>query len=196
MKKVGILFLFILTFSGLYYVWYAHYNYRFDAITGGKVYKSGKIPPDQIADYLLKYKIKTVIDLRHPGIHDALNPGRQLGIDLERKAVEKLAGIKYINIPSAQVPSKENLVKFFEIMDDSAAYPVLIHCFHGTGRAMIYSSIYRIEYERMLSEEARQKTRFVLNGSSFDKGKPKGDFLINYQARKEGENSTLNFLSN
>ena len=136
MKKIGIIFLFILTFSGLYYVWYAHYNYRFDVITEGKVYKSGTIPPEQIADYLLKYKIKTVIDFRHPGIH----------------------------------------------------------CFHGTGRAMLYSAIYRIEYERMLSEEVRKKTRFILNGSSFDKGKPKGDFLISYQARKEGKNSTLNMI--
>ncbi len=79
-------------------------------------------------------------------------------------------------------------------MDDSASYPVLIHCYHGTGRAIIYSAIYRIEYEGHTNEEARAKTRFRLNGSSFDKGRSKGDFLINYKARKEGDNSTLNTL--
>jgi len=194
MKKAGYLFLITILVVGLYNIWYAHFNYRFDAITEGKVYKSGVIPPDQIADYLLKYKIKTVIDLRHPGIHDTLNPGKQADIDLERKAVGKFPGIQYINIPSAQVPSKENLVKFFEVMDESESYPVLIHCFHGTGRALIYSAIYRIEYERMLNEDARQKTRFILHGSSFDKGKSKGDFLINYKARKEGQNSTVSIM--
>ena len=195
MKKVGAFFMFTVLMFGLYYVWYVHFNYRFDVITEEKVYKSGKIPPDQIADYLLKYKIKAVIDLRHPGVQDALNPERQAGIDLERKAVEKLPGIRYVNIPSVQVPSKDNLEKFFEVMDESVSYPVLIHCYHGTGRALLYSSIYRIEYERMPSEEARQKTRFKLSGSSFGEGRPKGDFLIKYKGRKEGENSTLNTLN-
>jgi len=194
MKKIGFIFLITLTFSGLYYVWFVHFNYRFEAITEGKVYSSAKIPPEKIAGYLLKYKIKTVIDLRHPGIQDALNPERQEGIDLERAAVEKFPGIRYVNIQSAQVPSKDNLANFFEVMDDRESYPVLIHCYHGTGRAMIYSAIYRIEYERMLNEDARGETRFKLSGSSFDEGRPKGDFLITYKARKEGNNSTLNIL--
>ncbi len=194
MKKAGKIFLVVALVIGLPYVWYVHFNYRFGVITENKVYKSGKIPPDQIADYLIESKIKTVIDLRHPELHDALNPGKQDGIDLEREAVEKLPGVRHVNIPSGQVPSKENLVKFFEVMDDPASYPVLIHCYHGTGRAIIYSAIYRIEYEGLSGEEARQLTRFKLNGSSFDRGKSKGDFLINYKARKEGENSTLNTM--
>jgi protein tyrosine/serine phosphatase len=32
-------------------------------------------------------------------------------------------------------------------MDNSDNYPVLIHCYHGTGRAEMYSALYRIEYE-------------------------------------------------
>ncbi len=194
MKKTGIFLLIPLFLIGVNYIWYVHFNYRFDAITEGKVYKSGKIPPDKIADFILENKIKTVIDLRHPELHDRLNPGTQLGIDLERKAVEKLTNVRYVNIPSDQIPSKANLINFFEVMDNKASYPVLIHCFHGTGRAILYSAIYRIEYERMSVEEARKKSRFILSGSSFDKGKRKGDFLINYQPRKEGEYSTLNTI--
>ncbi|MCF6336429.1 MAG: dual specificity protein phosphatase family protein [Gammaproteobacteria bacterium] len=187
MKKSGKIFLLGTLVIGLSYIWQVQFNYRFGVITENKVYKSGKIPPEKIADYLIKNKIKTVIDLRHPALHDTLNPGKKDGIDLERKAVEKLLGVRYINIPSDQVPTKENLVKFFEVMDDSASYPVLIHCYHGTGRAIIYSAIYRIEYEGISAEEARQLTRFKLNGSSFDRGRRKGDFLINYKARKEGK---------
>ncbi len=193
-KKTGKVLLLVTLVIGLSYVWHVQFNYRFGIITENKVYKSGKIPPDQIAGYLIKNKIKTVIDLRHPELHDPLNPGKQDGIDLEREAVEKLPGVQYINIPSDQVPTRENLVKFFEVMDDSSSYPVLIHCYHGTGRAIIYSAIYRIEYEGMSAEEARQLTRFKLIGSSFDRGRRKGDFLVNYKARKEGKNSTLNTM--
>ncbi|MCF6325107.1 MAG: dual specificity protein phosphatase family protein [Gammaproteobacteria bacterium] len=193
-KKAGKISLVFFLVIGIPYIWYVHFDYRFGVITENRVYKSGKIPPDQIADYIIKRNIKTVIDLRAPELSDPLNPGKQDGIDLERAAVEKLPGVRYVNIPSAQVPSKENLVKFFEVMDDSASYPVLIHCYHGTGRAIIYSAIYRIEYEGMESEQARQKTRLKLYGSSFDRGEPKGDFLINYKARKEGNDSTLNTM--
>jgi hypothetical protein len=40
-------------------------------------------------------------------------------------------------------------------MDNSDNYPVLIHCF-GTGRAEMYSALYRIEYEKFTNEAARQ----------------------------------------
>ncbi len=70
-------------------------------------------------------------------------------------------------------------------MDDGASYPVLIHCHHGTGRSILYSAIYRIEYEAFSNERARAKTRFLLAGSSFDDGRSKGDFLIDYRSRPE-----------
>ena len=40
---------------------------NFETITEGKVYKSGVIPPDEIADYVKKYHIKSIVDLRFPG---------------------------------------------------------------------------------------------------------------------------------
>ena len=106
--------------------------------------------------------------------------------------------INHINIPSGQVPTKKTLTKFFEILDDKTNYPVLIHCYHGTGRAEIYSAIYNIEYEKLSNQEARRKTRFIVEGfgykSSFSNGKKKGDFLINYKPRSVGKNSTINSL--
>jgi len=194
MKKAAKIFLLVAAIIGIPYVWWVHFNYRFAAVVENKVYKSGAIPPDKISDYINEYKIKTVVDLRHPELHDALNRGNQDDIDREREAIERLPGVRHINIPSDQVPNKETLTKFFAVMDDSASYPVLIHCSHGTGRAMIYSALYRIEYEGFSNEVARAKTRVLLYGSSFDKGKGKGDFLINYKSRKEGALSTLNGL--
>lgn len=190
-KKWLILFLLFVTIATLPYIWHVYFNYRFAVITENKVYPSGVIPPEKIAAYINKYKIKTVIDLRHPELHDSLNPGKQDGIDLERAAIEKISGVRYVNIPSGQIPTKDTLNGFFKVMDDSESYPVLIHCYHGIGRAIIYSALYRIEYEGFSNEAARAKTRVVLNGSSFDEGKGKGDFLIRYKARRYGDASTL-----
>ncbi|MFT7004135.1 MAG: protein-tyrosine phosphatase [Sulfurimonas sp.] len=186
-----------------YYVYHVNFDYRFEEISKDKVYKSGLIKPAQLESYLLKHNIKTVIDLMDPGVQDRLNPAKQEHINAEDDAVNAInkkdnLNIRHVNIPSGQVPTKKTLTKFFEVLDDKNNYPVLIHCYHGTGRAQMYSALYRVEYEKWKTEDARQETRFMVEGfgyrSSFSKGKSKGDFLINYKPREEGTLSTLNTL--
>jgi len=203
MKKIFKLLGLIALLFGIYYVWYVHINFRFEAITPNKVYKSALIDPDKLESFLVNNKIKTVIDLLDPGVQDRLNPAKQAEIDAEDNAVNKInekhnLNIQHINIASSQVPSKETLSKFYEVLDDKSNYPVLIHCYHGTGRAAIYSAIYRIEYEGWKNEDARAKTRVVVEGfgyhSSFSDGRTKGDFLMNYKPRSAGEESTIKKL--
>jgi protein tyrosine/serine phosphatase len=69
-----------------------------------------------------------------PGTDDlTLNPEKIGEIQAEKNAVAKIDGINYFSNPSEQVPNKEN-IKTLKIMDNSDNYPVLIHCYHGTGR--------------------------------------------------------------
>jgi hypothetical protein len=42
-------------------------NHNFETIEG-KVYKSGVIPPDEIAGYVRKYHIKSIVDLECQGL--------------------------------------------------------------------------------------------------------------------------------
>jgi protein-tyrosine phosphatase len=70
-------------------------------------------------------------------------------------------------------------------MDNKANYPVLIHCYHGVGRAEMYSAIYRIEYENFSNEDARNGVRTLIKWSSFDDGTPKGEYLKAYKSRKQ-----------
>ena len=69
-KKITILLLFVVAVGVGKYVYDMHINHNFETITEGKVYKSGVIPPDEIADYVKKYKIKSIVDLRFPGTGD------------------------------------------------------------------------------------------------------------------------------
>lgn len=161
-------------------------NHNFKVISEGKVYKSGVIPPDKLADFVKEHKIKSIIDLRFPGTGDDVNnPEIPVELVAEKEAAAKIVGLNYFNLGSDQVPTPENLEDFFKIMDNPANYPVLIHCFHGVGRAEMYSAIYRIEYENWDRDDARNETRFLTKFSSFDLGKPKGDFLHSYVSRKE-----------
>lgn len=186
LKNFGILLFVLALLFGGKYVYDMNINHNFETITEGKVYKSGVIPPDQIESYVNKYKIKSIVDLRFPGTGDDVNnPENTSELIAEKNAVAKINGVNYFNNGSDQVPTKDNLKVFYKIMDNPANYPVLIHCYHGVGRAELYSAVYRIEYENTDKDEARTSTRFLTKWSSFDLGKPKGDFLHNYIRRKD-----------
>lgn len=183
-KTIVIIVLVVLVGVGKY-VYDMHINHNFETITENKVYKSGVIPPNQIADYVAKYKIKSVVDLRFPGTGDDVNnPEIPAELTAEKVAVSKIKGVTYFNNGSDQVPTQKNLDYFFTIMDNPDNYPVLLHCYHGVGRAEMYSAIYRIEYENIDPDEARESARFLTKWSPFDLGKPKGDYLHNYKSRK------------
>lgn len=168
------------------YVYDMHINHNFRTVSDGKVYKSGVIPPDELEDYIKKYNIKTVIDLRFPGTGDLVNnPEVPAELTAEKEAVEKIKGVQYINNGSDQIPNQKNLDKFYKVMDNKANYPVLIHCYHGIGRAGIYSALYQIEYENFTNEEARLDTRTLVKFSSFDNGTSKGEYLKAYKTRKQ-----------
>ncbi len=168
------------------YVYDMNINHNFETITDNKVYKSGVIPPDQIESYVKEHKIKSIVDLRFPGTNDLVNnPEIPKELIEEQQAVEKIGGVNYFNNGSDQVPKQENLDQFFKIMDNKDNYPVLIHCYHGIGRAEMYSALYRIEYEGWSNEEARKGVRSLVKWSSFDDGTPKGEYLKAYKSRKE-----------
>jgi len=184
-KNIALLVLLVVAVFGGKYVYDMHINHNFETITDGKVYKSGVIPPDEIEDYVKKYNIKSIVDLRFPGTGDDVNnPEVPAELTAEKEAVAKIPGVNYFNNGSDQVPKQHNLDAFFKIMDNPDNYPVLIHCYHGVGRAEMYSALYRIEYEGMDKDEARTNTRFLTKWSSFDLGKAKGDFLHNYKTRE------------
>ena len=185
-KRIGFAVLAIVLFLVGKYVYDMNINHNFETITEGKVYKSGVIPPDELENYINEYHIKSVVDLRFPGTGDDVNnPEIPAELTAEKEAIEKIKGVNYFNNGSDQVPKQENLKTFFRIMDNPANYPVLIHCYHGVGRAEMYSAIYRIEYENFTNEEARSGVRTLVKWSSFDDGKPKGEYLKAYKSRKE-----------
>lgn len=175
----------VLIFVGKY-VYDMNINHNFETITPGKVYKSGVIPPDEIAGYVKDNKIKSIVDLRFPGTNDLVNnPENPAELRAEIKAVHAIPGVNYFNVGSDQVPEQKNLDAFFKVMDNKDNYPVLIHCYHGIGRAEMYSALYRIEYENFTNEAARKGVRTLIKWSSFDDGTPKGEYLKAYKSRKQ-----------
>jgi protein tyrosine/serine phosphatase len=156
------------------YLYHVHVNYRFMTITEGKVYKSGAMPPEKLTKVVQQHQIKTVIDLRQEEEKDA--------IDAEHAAMTAI-GVRHVNIPSHQAPLQATVDQYLAVMDDPDVFPVLIHCHHGVSRAVLFSALYRMEYEGWDNEKAQSATRFMTYKSSFDRGTRKGDFVLNYKPR-------------
>jgi protein tyrosine phosphatase (PTP) superfamily phosphohydrolase (DUF442 family) len=167
-----------------FYVKAAYIDCRFSAVDDGRLYKSGFMPTDTLKRFVTKYQIKTVIDLRKPGTGDALCPENWEEIESEREILKQL-GVVHAHIPSKQVPEPETLDRFFQVMDNPESYPVLLHCYHGRGRAVLFAALYRIEYLGWSVQDALSATRFIVAGSSFASDQPKGRFLKSYDPRAE-----------
>lgn len=168
---IGILLVGILIVGADYGYW-AVLNYHFSTVTEGQVYRSGAMPPEKLQSIVRRYGIRAVIDLRDPGEQ----------VNAERAALAQL-GVKHFHLPSDQVPSDETVDAFLEIMDHREYRPVLIHCEHGTGRAVLLAAVYRMEYEGWSNERARRASRLVPWFGSFSSKRRKGIFICDYVPR-------------
>ncbi|RZJ61160.1 MAG: protein phosphatase [Flavobacterium sp.] len=185
-KKLLIVFGVLLLACVGKYVYDVNIDHNFEEVSEGKVYRSGTIPPDELPDYIRKYKIKSVVDLRRPGTADQVNnPEVSPELLAEKEALAKVPGTRYFDVGSQQIPDQATLNKYFEVMDDPDNYPVLVHCYHGEGRAPLFGAIYQIEYEGMANNEAREQTRWFEDLCVFAKNKSKGEYLMSYKTRKQ-----------
>lgn len=158
-------------------------RHRLDTVAAHKMYKSGAMPPQQMAEVAKDLGLKTVIDLRtFVEGQDSTNTTPLSDIEAEAKALEAI-GVRHVHLPSGQVPTQETVDRFLQVLDDPANQPALVHCYHGVGRAELFSAVYRMEYEGWDNERARDATRFIVSGSSFDDSKEKGRYLLDYVPR-------------
>jgi len=168
---IGVLALGLLGAGVGYYQKRSHY--RFTTVTEGEVYQSGAMPKEALRDKVIQYGIRAVIDLRRP----------RNNVDEEHAVLTQL-GVKHFNLPSQQIPKDEVVKKFLEIMDHPEYRPVLIHCEHGIGRAVLFTAIYRMEYEGWSNEQARRAAYLQSTfGSSFKPNEEKAKFIHEYVPR-------------
>jgi protein tyrosine/serine phosphatase len=158
----------VLLAAGAYGYW-AHVEHRFLTITEGKVYRSGAMPPEKLQRVVQKHGIRTVIDLRE----------NDKKVAAESQAMAAI-GVHHINIHSPQVPNADVVRRFIDTMRRDETYPVLIHCNHGIGRAVLFSAIYRMEFEGWDRERARKTAYWRSAMGSFTPEDEKGAFILKY----------------
>jgi protein tyrosine/serine phosphatase len=126
---------------------------HFDEVKRGVLYRSGQLNPDQLADAVRRYGIKTVVNFQIPGI----------GVDSERRVARRL-GVDFMNLPMPGDGFGREM-QFREVLracDDPERRPVLVHCARGTCRTGAAVALYRFERDGWtiddVSAEMRRQT--------------------------------------
>jgi len=109
--------------AGAGYGYWVSFEHLFFTVTENEVYRSGVMPIETLKNKTQKYKIKAVIDLRK--INEKVKS--------EHAALAKV-GVRHFSVPSKQVPAKETVKAFLDIMD-----------FKKTGRCLSIAIMVREE---------------------------------------------------
>lgn len=127
---------------------------NFHTVESEKLYRSMQLSPKNLEDYIKKYGIKSVINLRGE------QPDQSWWID--EKNVCEQNNVAYFNLLMAaeNFSRKEDLQRLLEIYD-AAPTPMLIHCLAGTDRTGEAAALWCIEKMGMSNQEAMEQMEFL-----------------------------------
>jgi len=154
MKKPGGIILLALVVHTSGYVLYRVETGNFHTVVPGKVYRSGQMDEVQWIDYMQKYVIKSVLNLR--GEHRA-SPWYQQEIH-----VAEQLGIAHYNFDLSASREVDNatLETILGVMRQ-APKPILIHCQAGADRSGLIAAVYLFAIEGQLAEAAAHQLSLI-----------------------------------
>ncbi len=107
------------------FVGWTSYTHNFHAIRPGQLYRSARCPPDQAADTIRQYRIKTVLNLRGPNANQAWYRSER------DAALKEGATLVDVSMSSCEWMSRAQLRAVVTLLE-TGERPILIHCQHGS----------------------------------------------------------------
>lgn len=84
-----------------------------------------------------------------------------------KKAIEeelricKALNLEVVSIPLNywRLPNREEIARFFEIVDEQSKHPIFLHCKHGSDRTGMFSAFYRMKYDGWSADRAYEEMK-------------------------------------
>jgi protein tyrosine/serine phosphatase len=107
---------------------------NFALVSAGRLYRAGHPTPGQLAAYVRRHGIRTVINLR--GVCTT-------GSDTLSRAAAVRLGLDFIDAPlrSREVPSREGLLRLLDVFA-TMREPALVHCKSGADRTGLAAGLF------------------------------------------------------
>jgi protein tyrosine phosphatase (PTP) superfamily phosphohydrolase (DUF442 family) len=144
---------------------YAH-GKRLREVTPGRLYRSGQMTAAGFREAVERYHIRTIINLQDEYPDPDLRRRFFGGGTIKESELCRQLGVRYVYLPPdligrRLVPEQRPAAidKFLKLLDDEAAYPVLIHCRAGLHRTGVMTAVYRIEFENRSPAEALRELK-------------------------------------
>jgi protein tyrosine/serine phosphatase len=139
---------------------------RLRVMVPGRVYRSGQMTAEGLADTVRSLHLKTIInvqdDFPDPDLERSFWDSRTIK---ESELCQRL-DVRFIQLAPDLISRREvpehrpaTIDQFLDVMDDESVYPVLIHCKAGLHRTGCLAAVYRMEYQGWSHEEAYRELR-------------------------------------
>ena len=141
--RLGVVLLIALVTGGMY-AWRCHIStYHLATVDPGVLYRDGVQSPCQFETAVRKVQPKTVVSLVDENEEADENKPQ---FQSEKEYIEK-KGIRLERIPVklGGWPTKKDVDRFFEIVNDPQAQPVLVHCAQGVRRTGFMAAAYQMK---------------------------------------------------
>jgi protein tyrosine phosphatase (PTP) superfamily phosphohydrolase (DUF442 family) len=123
------------------------------AVEEGRVYRSMQPDEDQLARWIERYGLRTVLCLRGPGAGSRASGRPSVAAD-----------IAFVQVPmsATRLPRPETLLALWRAFEQ-AEYPLLLHCRAGADRSGLASALY-VLYRTGDLDQARSQLRLIPYG--------------------------------
>ncbi|GEM_PF-1764544 len=119
----------------------------------GAVYRSGRLPPEVLAQEIRKRNIRVVVNLGDPYPEEA-ELCRRLGVQYLELPVGDVWTMCGVPGPAGPVPAPYDLSALWSVFERAEQQPVLVHCNGGVHRTGVAVAMYRIRYQGWDAEDA------------------------------------------
>lgn len=118
------------------FLWNYLVEKNFDAVVPGKIYRSGQPGPDQLACWIDRYGLKTILVLK-----PTLRPYEQ------EIAAQHGVTLHHIVVSTREGLPEEKWHQIKAILTDEQNYPLLFHCHSGADKTGLVAALYRVEIQ-------------------------------------------------
>ena len=120
---------------------------NFHVITAGEAYRSAQLDTQELAYYVKKYQIKSILNLRGKN-SDRTWYKDEVNFSLKNNVAHYDIALSAYNTPQAAIVS--NLMNIFE----HAPRPLLIHCQAGADRSGLVAAMWKVVVDKTSKTEA------------------------------------------